>query len=821
VILRRGCAPADRLARAAELRDDARSKGVSMIRVFLAYALSGLVALGYQVVWFRLFPDWFGSTSLSFALVTCNFIGGLGVGSLASRRITQWLARVTGILDPLRLYGLVELLVAVAAALTVLAGLLPAHVWGDFPYHVQAGIWVQNPGYRFGQLAVAVICVFTPCFWMGTTFPLLSRALLDTPAGERLPAALYGWNTLGACAGVLACQFLLLPRIGHTATFWLMLGLNVVIAALFLITGRGSLQVPSLTPGPPPENGHQPVAAVPTNLTLLLSCAALSGLLAGALEGDLFKRINLVVSNSPGALGPAISFWAILGIFLASAFVWRARRLRLLHIKIAYLCAALYFYAAWRLMYPVLIHRLNARSEAIDALGMINNFPDSAAELFVFVGGCVFVPYLLISLLLPYVCNQAQTRRMHLGLAYGLNTIAFCAGLMAFTLLAPEVNIFYSLKLLWVLLGCAVALLLLLSERRPVRWWQPAAAAAALVAGCLLTPAGFDASYLMPGSIQSRYPFSSLKSNGTDTSYVIRTSQGAYLFFGNTSMSGTVAPSQVYMRLMAHVPLLLQANPQSALVICFGVGNTASAIATHDSIRHLDIVDLNRNVFETAWEFATTNDEVYRDPRVRLINDDGRSFLRLSRNTYDLITSEPPPPMQAGVYRLYSQEYYRDVLAHLTPGGMMTQWLPVYQMPAKAAAEAVAAFVKVFPHTLLYSGITQELILLGSREPLDIDRLRRQFPASGRERADLAAIFVRTPASLGARIVRTDAMLRRDYLNGPAISDERNDLEQMFLRPPAATVTYDRRAVMEWLSSQAPEMAAAVEDLRSKRGGSK
>ena len=137
-----------------------------MIRVFLAYALSGLVALGYQVVWFRLFPDWFGSTSLSFALVTCNFIGGLGVGSLASRRITQWLARVTGILDPLRLYGLVELLVAVAAALTVLAGLLPAHVWGDFPYHVQAGIWVQNPGYRFGQLAVAVVCVFTPCFWM-------------------------------------------------------------------------------------------------------------------------------------------------------------------------------------------------------------------------------------------------------------------------------------------------------------------------------------------------------------------------------------------------------------------------------------------------------------------------------------------------------------------------------------------------------------------------------------------------------------------------------------------------------------------------------
>ena len=132
-----------------------------MIRVFLAYALSGFVALGYQVVWFRLFPDWFGSTSLSFALVVCNFIGGLGAGSLASRPITKWIARVAGITDALRLYGIIELLVAVAAALTLLAGHLPADLWGTFPYHVHDRIWVQDLGYRFGQLAVAVTCVFS------------------------------------------------------------------------------------------------------------------------------------------------------------------------------------------------------------------------------------------------------------------------------------------------------------------------------------------------------------------------------------------------------------------------------------------------------------------------------------------------------------------------------------------------------------------------------------------------------------------------------------------------------------------------------------
>ena len=799
--------------------------GSAMPRVFLPYALSGFVALGYQVVWFRLFPDWFGSTSLSFALVVCNFIGGLGAGSLASRPFTRWMARVANVADPLRLYGVIELLVAVAAALTLLASHLPADVWGHFPYHLQEGIWVQNPAYRFGQLALAVACVFTPCFLMGTTFPLLSEALLDVPGGPRIPAALYGWNTFGACAGVLACQFLLLPSIGHFSTFWLMMGLNLAIAGWFMIRGGSGLALPSLTQKvgqneSPEAAPASMVAPASFSLAFLLTCAVVSGVLAGALEGDLFKRLSLVVSNSPGALGPAISFWAILGIFLASTFVWRVPEMRMIHIKVAFAAAAIYFYAAWRLMYPVVVGRLESRYVALDSMGMINNFPDSVAELFVFVGGCVFVPYLLISLLLPYVCNQAQSRRMHLGRAYGLNTLAFCLGLLGFTLLAPRVDIFYSLKLLWVLLACGVALLLVLSDRRSVRWWQPGAAAAVFIIGCCLTPAGFDASYLMPGSSQTRYRVSSLKSNGTDTSYVVATPEGALLFFGNTSMSGTVLPSQIYMRLMAHLPLLLQAHPVGALVICFGVGNTASAIATHGSIRQLDVVDLNRNVFATAWEFAASNSEVYKDPRVRLINDDGRSFLRLSHDTYDLITSEPPPPMQAGVYRLYSREYYQDVLSHLTPAGMMTQWLPAYQMPATAAKEAIATFVSAFPHTLLYSGVGGELILLGSRAAIGVDRLMERFPASGPARGDLAAILIDTPAKLGARIVRTDAGLRRDFLPGRTISDERNDLEQMFFTRNPGVIKYDPAEVLAWLRTDAPMMAAAVAPVlgRQDRG---
>ena len=74
-----------------------------MTRIFVFYAGSGFISLGYQVAWFRIFSDWFGSTNLTFAIVVCSFIGGLGLGALRSERFTQVLARSFRFTDSLRL----------------------------------------------------------------------------------------------------------------------------------------------------------------------------------------------------------------------------------------------------------------------------------------------------------------------------------------------------------------------------------------------------------------------------------------------------------------------------------------------------------------------------------------------------------------------------------------------------------------------------------------------------------------------------------------------------------------------------------------------
>ena len=75
-----------------------------MRAVFLLYALSGFVSLGYQVAWYRIYVDRFGSTNLTFVLVLCSFIGGLGAGALISRRLTDRL-RSLGLVDGLRANG--------------------------------------------------------------------------------------------------------------------------------------------------------------------------------------------------------------------------------------------------------------------------------------------------------------------------------------------------------------------------------------------------------------------------------------------------------------------------------------------------------------------------------------------------------------------------------------------------------------------------------------------------------------------------------------------------------------------------------------------
>lgn len=795
--------------------------------VFLLYSVSGFISLGYQVAWFRFFVDQFGSSNLTFILVLSTFIGGLGAGAIISQRLANTLARVFRLRSPLRVYGVIETLIGLSLLLTLFCGLISPGTWGDFPYGRDGLVYHQLLSYQLSRIATGIFCVLLPCVLMGASFPLLCYVFR---ARACFPASLYAWNTLGACVGVLACEFFCIPLVGHNTTLLLLVTLNLALGLAFLVLGdravkqcvreeqrelyfcwqeRSRTSVSMAEPrqdrrGSPAQPLTAQSSTFPTSVAI--TCAVLGGLLSGALEGDAFKRLWFLGCNT-GPVMSFISFWAILAIFLGSWTVRVASGLRLLHIKVAFILGAMSYAIVWRFAYPLMdVANAKYRAAAVKSdapIVAVYDLQSGLLPLLILIGLFVFPAFYCISFLFPYVCNRLQSDRRHLGAAYGLNTIAFCLGAVAFTWLAPRVNIFYSLKLFFALFVVVSLCLLLIRETRPLRLVTPLGAAVVFFGTCCLIPADFDKSYFRPESPPASYPISALKSNGAHTTYVVHAPHGKYLYFDGYSMSSTSESAQRYMRLMAHFPLLAHPHPRQALLICFGVGTTGSAIAAHDTIEAIDIVELNDRVYETAPEFAASNKRVHEDPRVRLIHDDGRNFLRTTAKEYDLITSEPPPPMEEGVYRLYSKEYYQEVLTHLAPGGMMSQWLPINQMPREAVSLAITTFVRSFPHTILFAGYRYQFILLGSNARIDLCRLEKRFHQSPTVLSDLRRLALREPLSLLARIVQGGDTLRTNFGTGRLLSDEHNDFSHVFLDPlDPAVISYDPLAVLEEIEAE-------------------
>jgi spermidine synthase len=251
---------------------------------------------------------------------------------------------------------------------------------------------------------------------------------------------------------------------------------------------------------------------------------------------------------------------------------------------------------------------------------------------------------------------------------------------------------------------------------------------------------------------------------------------GLALMTNGHNMSGTTAGSQRYMRAMAHLPLLLSEAPRRALVICFGVGNTAHAASLHP-LERLDVAELSESVLSLAHHFAEANDDVLRDPRVAVHVNDGRQHLRMQpEGTYDLITLEPPPIAYAGLGALYSREFYALAKGRLREGGFLTQWLPLYQVPAETGRALLASFVAEFPDAVLVSGWGAELILVGRRGGqvrLELATVRHRLEQRPRVLADLERVKLSTDEQLATLYVASAEELRRYVGGAPLVTDDR------------------------------------------------
>ena len=283
--------------------------------------------------------------------------------------------------------------------------------------------------------------------------------------------------------------------------------------------------------------------------------------------------------------------------------------------------------------------------------------------------------------------------------------------------------------------------------------------------------------------------------------------KGRTLYTNGHAMSSTLPLSQRYMRALAHIPLLSMNNPETVLVIGFGVGNTTHAATLHPSVRRVELADLSRDVLAHAEYFAAANKDVLLDPKVVVHINDGRQHLQMQpASSYDLVVLEPPPIAYAGVSALYSREFYALARTRLKPNGYISQWLPAYQVPSETALAMVRAFVDVFPQAVLLSGAESDLLLLGAngdRIEIDPDHVASTLSNSAAVRADLDRISLGTLHEIVGSFVGSRRTLADATRDVTPVMDDR-PLQEYGVRSmlsfgygvPGAIV--DLRNVSEW-----------------------
>ncbi len=198
--------------------------------IYVTLALSGLCALGAEVVWTRQLSLMLGATVYTFSIILAVFLSGLGIGSgvgaILAKRVNASIA-----------LGVCQCLLAAAAAWAAytISTLIPAP---DF-----------DPTLLLGPIEIFLLDL-TRCAWAilpaailwGASFPLALGALAAASRGTEsrhddtgaLVGATYAANTIGGIVGALAFSMILIPAIGTRASERCLIVISAIAALVIL-----------------------------------------------------------------------------------------------------------------------------------------------------------------------------------------------------------------------------------------------------------------------------------------------------------------------------------------------------------------------------------------------------------------------------------------------------------------------------------------------------------------------------------------------------------------------------------------------------------
>jgi spermidine synthase len=735
---------------------------------YLLFALSGAGGLLFETVFLRQLSWIFGSSAVAQSLVLAAFMAGLALGASMLGRLADSSER------PLRLYGLLELGAAgTGAVLVVLLG----HGREVFflPLRLIESRSLQRPLEFFFAFSLVLI----PTFFMGGTLPALARYAIREMSGfTRSLGLLYGLNTIGAAAGAFvagfyAFEYLGISRTGHAAAALLA---TVGVVAI-LLDATGSARVRRSTEAELVEPPHDDAEPGVRAAGMFAACAG--GLAVLGYEVAWTRLLSLFMRSFSYSFSLMLALFLV-GLALGSAVIaLGASRVRRPAILLGWLQLGIGGYVASSLLW------LPDRLAPVASSGF-SGFLIAATGRAAII---VLPPTVLSGIALP-LAARCVTRSLakvgaDLGRVYFLNTAGAITGAIVTGLvLLPALGASVALGSL-ACFQAASGIYVLLRAGAPRRQLAAAAVLTLLSAAPLLAGPGRFVNAFLQASLRAETIGETLffHEGAADTvaivrEYGFRDPEAKSLITNGVAMSATVKPVWRYMALEGHLPVLFAKSPQHALAVGVGTGITLGAIASHDEPESITAIELSDGVIGGLHLFEAENGGAFLDPRVRLLNEDGRHFLELSRDRFDVITLEPPPPIVAGSVHLYTLDFYELCRRRSRPGAVVAQWLPLHAQSLASARMVARTFVEAFPHAMLWLPSVRDAVLIGSDAPLRLEarRLAAAF-AARRTRDNLRQAFFETPEALLATFLLDREGIVSWAGDAPVITDERPLME--------------------------------------------
>lgn len=631
---------------------------------FIFFFISGFCSVLYELVWLRLSMAQFGVTTAMVSIVLSVFMAGLGLGSWASG---EWICRRGERINfsPLRLYAAIELLIGVSGILVSYELRLGHRILerlgstSSAEYYVVCGIWVA-------------LTLLPWCALMGATIPIAMLAIRRAIPQEssRSFSYLYMANVGGAVVGT-ALPLILIELLGFHGTLRVGAACNVLIAVLVLLVSRNAVRKGNGEV----SDGVAGEAAQPA-LTAAGGASLLALLFATGLT-SMGMEVVWVREFTPYIGTVVYAFASILAVYLMGTFVgsriyrsWSSRR--------ANEGSALWTVLAIFSLFPLMVASPNV---------------DLYPWLRLVLGIAPFTA--LLGYLTPMLVDRwAGGDPAKAGKAYAVNILGCILGpLLAGFVLLPRISERWALVLLalpWLIVG--------LRGIRPARLpGPPAPDMMSRAASYLLLPLAVGMFWASEGYEGAYGKTSTILRDSTATVIATGTGMRKQLLVNGYSMT-MLTP---IAKMMAHLPMVFHDSPpQDALVICFGMGTTFRSLRSWGI--PVTAVELVPSVPRLFPYFHSDGSAILRSPLSHVVVDDGRRYLEHTTQQYDVITIDPPPPVEAaGSSLLYSEDFYSVLRQHLRPGGILQQWLPIGD-PECVAAVALA-LRRSFPYVRVFA----------------------------------------------------------------------------------------------------------------------